>query len=90
MKSALLLVTMTVAALPATAQTRVPATPNQTTANQTNAGGTATVQSHMKSLGYKDIHDLRRGPDGQWIGKATQNGVEHTVTVEPNGTTTTR
>ena len=85
MKGALLLVTMTVVALPAMAQTRPPAA-----ANQTNAGGTATVQSHMKSLGYKDIHDLRQGPDGQWIGKATQNGVEHTVTVQPNGTTTAR
>ncbi len=85
MKSALVLLTMTVTALPATAQTRAPAA-----ANQTNAGGTATVQSHMKSLGYKDIHDLRQAPDGQWIGKATQNGVEHTVTVEPNGTTTAR
>jgi hypothetical protein len=85
MKSALVLMTMTVAALPAAAQTRAPAA-----ANQTNAGGTATVQSHMKSLGYKDIHDLRQAPDGQWIGKATQNGVEHTVIVQPNGTTTAR
>ena len=85
MKSAFLLAAMAFAAFPVGAQTRPPAA-----ANQTNAGGTATVQSHMRSLGYKDIHDLRQGPDGQWIGKATQNGVEHTVTVQPNGETTAR
>ena len=59
-------------------------------AAQTNAGGAATVKSHMKSLGYKDIHDLRQAPDGQWTGKATQNGVQRNVTVQPNGTTTAR
>jgi hypothetical protein len=58
--------------------------------NQTNAGGTATVKSHMQSLGYKDVRGLRQGPDGQWIGKATQNGVERTVTVQPDGSTTSR
>ena len=61
-----------------------------TGANQTNAGGAATVISHMQSQGYKDIHELRQGPDGQWIGKATQNGVNRTVTVQPNGATTAR
>ena len=85
MKSAVLLVMMTCAALPVVAQTRPPAA-----AKQTNAGGSATVQSHMQSLGYKDIHQLRQGPDGQWTGKATQNGVERTVTVQPNGATTAR
>ena len=82
MKRMVLLVII-LAALPAGAQTRPPS-------NQTNAGGSATVQSHMKSLGYKDIHDMRQGPDGQWTGKATQNGVDRTVTVQPNGTTTGR
>lgn len=48
------------------------------------------MQSHMQSLGYKDIHQLRQGPDGQWTGKATQNGVKRTVTVQPNGTTSAR
>ncbi len=62
----------------------------QTPPSQTNAGGAATVQSHMKSLGYKDIHDLRQTPDGQWTGKAMQNGVPRNVTVQPNGTTTAR
>jgi hypothetical protein len=85
MKRAAFLFVMMFAALPAAAQTRPPVV-----TNQTNAGGSATVQSHMQSLGYKDIHDLRQGVDGQWTGKATQNGVEHTVTVQPNGTTTAR
>jgi hypothetical protein len=83
-KNALLVLTMMAAAVPANAQSRPPAP------SQTNAGGTATVQSHMKSLGYKDIHELRQGPDGQWVGKASQNGVEHTVTVKPDGTTVAR
>jgi hypothetical protein len=61
-----------------------------TGANQTNAGGTATVKSHMQSQGYKDVRGLHQGPDGQWIGKATQNGVGRTVTVQPDGSTTSR
>jgi hypothetical protein len=65
-------------------------TPPSTGASQTNAGGTATVKSHMQSLGYKDVQGLRQGPDGQWIGKATQNGVGRTVTVQPDGSTTSR
>ena len=81
MKRAAIFLAMIAVALPAAAQTPPP---------QTNAGGTATVQSHMKSLGYKDIHDLRQTPDGQWTGKATQNGVQRNVTVQPSGTTTTR
>ena len=84
-KSVVLLAAVVCAAFPAAAQTRPPAA-----TTQTNAGGSATVQSHMKSLGYKDIHDLRQGPDGKWTGKATQNGVGRTVTVQPNGSTTGR
>ncbi len=80
---------VSIAALPAAAQTRPPTGPS-TGASQTNAGGAATVKSHMQSLGYKDVHELRQGPNGQWVGKATQNGVEHTVTVQPNGATTAR
>lgn len=81
MKRAAIFLAMIAVALPAAAQTLPP---------QINAGGSATVQSHMKSLGYKDIHDLRQTPDGQWTGKATQNGVQRNVTVQPNGTTTAR
>lgn len=82
MKSAALLLAFVIAAFPAAAQTPP--------LSQTNAGGAATVQSHMKSLGYKGIHDLRQTPDGKWTGTATQNGVSRTVTVQPNGTTTAR
>lgn len=81
MKRIAILFAIAGAALPAQAQTPP---------SQTNAGGAATVQSHMKSLGYKDIHDLRQMPDGQWTGKATQNGIERNVTVQPSGTTTAR
>jgi hypothetical protein len=81
MKRAAVFLAMMAAALPAAAQVPRP---------QANAGGSATVQSHVKSLGYKDVHDLRQGPDGQWTGKATQNGVGRTVTVQPNGTTIAR
>jgi hypothetical protein len=57
----------------------------QTVRNQANQAGSAGVAARMQSLGYKDIHDLRRGPDGQWTGKATRNGVPSTVTVHPRG-----
>jgi hypothetical protein len=57
---------------------------------QANAGGAATVKSHMQLQGYKGIHDLRQMPDGQWVGKATQNGINRTVTVQPNGSTMAR
>jgi hypothetical protein len=56
------------------------------THNQAAAAGAAGVAAHMQSLGYSGIHDLRRGPDGLWTGKATQNGVEKTVTAAPDGT----
>jgi hypothetical protein len=47
--------------------------------------GTAGVKTHLEALHYKDVHDLRRGPDGQWIAKATQGNVEKSVTVSPQG-----
>lgn len=81
MRRATIFLAMSFAAVPAAAQTPP---------SQANAGGTATVQSHMKSLGYRNIHDLRQTPDGQWTGKATQNGIERNVTVQPNGATTAR
>jgi hypothetical protein len=86
MKIFALLLAMMLAAGMAAAQTR----PSTGTSSQTNAGGTATVKSHMQSLGYKDVQGLRQGPDGQWIGTATQNGVGRTVTVQPDGSTTAR
>ena len=37
-----------------------------------NMSGSAGVKTHLQALHYKDVHDLRRGYDGQWTGKATQ------------------
>ena len=54
------------------------------------APGSASVKTQLQALHYKNVHDLRRGPDGQWTGKATQNGVEKTVTIGAKGTVTAR
>jgi hypothetical protein len=58
-----------------------------------NAGatvGAADTKVRLKTLGYKDAHDLRRGPDGQWIGKATRGNIEKSVTVSPRGSVVAR
>jgi hypothetical protein len=55
-----------------------------------SAAGTAGVRTHLQALHYKDVHDLRRGPDGQWIGKARQGNLEKTVTIDRDGTVTAR
>ena len=70
---------------PAAAQS-APSTEPRNQGNATAAGAALRLQS----LGYKDVHDLRRGPDGQWTGKATRHGVPSTVTVQPRGTVTAR
>ncbi|CAN5785402.1 hypothetical protein BH11PSE3_BH11PSE3_19570 [soil metagenome] len=69
------------AAATAAAQTKPP---------PSSAAGSASVQTQLKALHYKDVQGLRRGPDGQWTGKATQNGVEKNVTVSPQGPVTAR
>jgi hypothetical protein len=43
------------------------------------------VKTHLEALHYKNVRDLRRGPDGQWVGKATQGNVEKSVTITPQG-----
>ncbi len=78
-RSVIVLILMAMAGS-AAAQTTV------TTHNQAAAAGAAGVAARMQALGYSGIHDLRRGPDGQWTGKAVQNGVEKNVTVSPDGT----
>ena len=65
----------------ASAQTKPAATPTP---------GSASVKTQLHSLHYGNVRDLRRGPDGQWTGKATQNGVEKTVTIGAKGTVTAR
>jgi hypothetical protein len=60
------------------------------TRNQASNAGAAGVTSRLESQGYKDIHNLRPGPDGKWIGQATRNGVPVTVTSDQAGTTIAR
>ena len=60
------------------------------TRNQAAVAGAAGVSSRLQSQGYKDVHDLRRMPDGKWVGEATRNGVPVTVTSDPAGTTIAR
>ena len=62
----------------------------QTKPATTPVPGSASVKTQLQALHYKDVRDLRRGPDGQWTGKATQNGVEKTVTIGPDGTVVAR
>jgi hypothetical protein len=47
--------------------------------------GSADAKVRLQTLGYKDVHDLRRGADGQWTAKATKGHVEKSVTVSPKG-----
>jgi hypothetical protein len=53
------------------------------------AAGPSGVKSVLQPQGYKNIHDLQRAPDGSWTAKATtRNGLPTTVTVAPDGRTT--
>ena len=60
------------------------------TRNQAATAGAAGVSSRLQTQGYKDVHDLRRMPDGKWVGEATRNGHPVTVTSDPAGTTIAR
>lgn len=62
----------------------------QTNPATTPTPGSASAKTQLHSLHYGNVRDLRRGPDGQWTGKATQNGVEKTVTIGTKGTVTAR
>ncbi|HEY4170074.1 MAG TPA: PepSY domain-containing protein [Reyranella sp.] len=62
----------------------------QTTRNQAVPAGTAGVTSRLQSQGYKDVHDLRKTPDGKWVGTAMRNGHPVTVTSDQAGTTIAR
>jgi len=55
-----------------------------------STGGMAGVKMRLNALHYGNVHGLRRGPDGQWTGKATQGGVGKSVTVTPQGTVIAR
>jgi hypothetical protein len=69
------------------AQTPSPSPSSPPPASTTQRAG---VKQHLQSLHYGNVQNLRRGPDGQWTGTATQNGVRKNVTVSPNGTVTAR
>ena len=62
----------------------------QQTRNQAAAAGAAGVTSRLQAQGYKDVHDLRKTPDGKWVGTAMRNGHPVTVTSSPDGTTISR
>jgi hypothetical protein len=62
----------------------------QTKSAPSSMAGSASVKTHLEALHYKGVHDLRRGYDGQWTGKATQGNVPKTVTIAPDGTVTAR
>jgi hypothetical protein len=62
----------------------------QQTRNQAAAAGAAGVTSRLQSQGYKDVQDLRRRPDGKWVGTAMRNGHPVTVTSDQAGTTIAR
>ena len=62
----------------------------QTTRNQAAAAGAAGVTSRLQAQGYKDVQDLRRMPNGKWVGTAMRNGHPVTVTSDPDGTTIAR
>ena len=50
-----------------------------------NTIGSADAKVRLQTLGYKDVHDMKRGADGQWTAKATRGNVEKSVTVSPRG-----
>ena len=81
MKSVLLGIVLAGFITAASAQTKPATTP---------APGSASAKTQLQSLHYGNVRDLRRGPDGQWTGKATQNGVEKQVTISPKGVVTAR
>ena len=81
MKGVLLALVLVGVAGAAVAQTKPATTPAQ---------GSASAKTQLQALHYGNVRDLRRGPDGQWTGKATQNGVEKQVTIGPKGTVTAR
>jgi hypothetical protein len=62
----------------------------QTKSNPATSPGSADTRVRLQALGYKDVHDLRRGPDGQWTAKATRDNVAKSVTASPDGSVIAR
>ena len=84
------LVLMCLAGWAAAAAGQTASRPATTTVKPPSASTPAGVRTHLQTLHYKNIRDLRRGPDGQWTGKATRGNVPKTVTIAPDGTVTAR
>ncbi len=57
----------------------------QTKPNPAGTIGSADAKVRLQTLGYKAVHDMRRGADGQWTAKATKGNIEKSVTVPPRG-----
>ena len=47
------------------------------------------TRQKLQKAGYKSIHDLRKGCDNTWHGKASKDGAEASVVVLPDGTIVT-
>ena len=55
------------------------------------AVGTADTKVRLKTLGYKDVHDLWPGlKPGEWQARAVQGNVEKSLTISPRGAVTAR
>ena len=53
--------------------------------------GAADTKVRLKTLGYKDVHDLRPGlKPGEWQARAVQGNVEKSLTISPRGAVTAR
>jgi len=76
-----------VAGCATSASAQTPQTPSTKTQSTATAAG---VAARMQALGYSEIQNLHRGPDGKWVGNATRNGVPVTVTTDSEGKVTAR
>ena len=85
MKHSVALLALVVLSASASAQT--PQTP--TTHNQSVVTA-AGVAARLQAQGYSGVENLHKGPDGNWVGQATRNGVPATVTIGPDGAVTAR
>ncbi|MBV8191261.1 MAG: hypothetical protein JOY81_02590 [Alphaproteobacteria bacterium] len=47
--------------------------------------GAASAAARLQAQGYSDIHDLKKGPDGNWTAVATRNGLSLTVVEQSDG-----
>jgi hypothetical protein len=88
MKHGALLLALIVLSTSASAQ--APKTPQVPSTHTQSTATAAGVAARMQALGYSEIQNLHRGPDGKWVGNATRNGVPVTVTAEPQGGVTAR